>query len=171
MVNPSGGDPGWVKIFFGKGASPATVIAVGNADPTSVIAIAESSSFVISGSSPVVVVPMDNARQVRECPIKRADACLDDEREAQDRFEHNVELVEAAEDTSVALESAEPAVLRNYSITPTRAPADVRDASRPAPITTRCFASNAGAPTCASSRSRRSSRSPTHRFRIRSLSV
>ena len=27
-----------------------------------------------------------------------------------------------------------PPVLRNYSITPTRAPADVRDASRPAPI-------------------------------------
>ena len=40
-----------------------------------------------------------------------------------------------------------------------------------APITTRCFASTAGAPTCASARSRRSSRSPTHRCRIRSLSV
>jgi hypothetical protein len=39
-----------VKIFFGKGASPATVIAAGNAAPMSAIPIAEYSSFLISFS-------------------------------------------------------------------------------------------------------------------------
>jgi len=55
-------------------------------------------------------MPMNCARQLRECPSKHAAACLDDEREAQERLEQNVELVEAAEDSALALESAEPAL-------------------------------------------------------------
>jgi hypothetical protein len=108
MVNPSGGDPGWVKIFFGKGASPAMVIAVGNADPTSAIAIAESKSFVISGSSPVVMF-IQSTRKLRARPRGHANASPNDERGAQERVEHNVGLGEATEDSAAALESAEPA--------------------------------------------------------------
>jgi hypothetical protein len=53
---------------------------------------------------------IESTRKLRARPRGHANAYLDDEREAQERLEHNVELVEAAEDSAVPLESAEPAL-------------------------------------------------------------